>query len=51
MGIFGNYQMNYLTDSNLYVDIALMMYMFNIKILFFPGWWDDGKKAEMTKEA
>ena len=34
-GIFGNYQLTYLTEFNLYIDIVSIVYMFDAKILFF----------------
>ena len=34
-GIFGNYQMNYLTEFELYIDIGLIVYIFCAKFFFF----------------
>ena len=34
-GILGNYQMNYLTEFDLYIDTVLTVYMFCVKIFFY----------------
>ena len=35
--IFGNHQMNYLTEFDLYIDIVLRVYMFYATILFLKA--------------
>ena len=45
----GNYQMNYSTESDMYVDIVLIVGMFCAEIFFFLGWCEKIVK-EMPKE-
>ena len=36
---FGNYQMNYIAEFDLYIDIVLIVYMFCANF-FFKGWYE-----------
>ena len=40
-GIFGNYRVIYLTEFNMYIDIARIVYVFSVKIVYFKGWGEN----------
>ena len=42
--IFWNYEMNYLIEFDLYINIGLIVYMFCVMIFLKRFIWDDSKK-------